>query len=229
MNHILNLKVQDTNEILDVKVNRVFNAGYAGIDQEKVQEHIDELVKLGVSTPNTTPILFPVANNVPSTSDLIQVQHKETSGEIEYVLVWVDGELYITVGSDHTDRKLETFSVPMSKQAYPNVIADEIWKYSDVKDHWNQLEFKCWVTSGDERRVYQEGTCGDLLPPGEWESIFKKMDVAEDGNLFFSGTINTVANTLAFAEKYEFELRDPVLNRTIKHQYNVKVLKEAIE
>ncbi len=228
MKNKLSLHVQGENKSIEFDVNHVFNAGYAGSDQEKVQEHIDELVKLGVEAPTTTPILFPVSDYIVSTTSEVQVQHKETSGEIEYVLIWHDDELFVTVGSDHTDRKLETFSVPMSKQAYPNVIAGDVWKYEDVKDHWDQLELICWVTSEGEKKVYQQGTCADLLNPEQWEEHFSKLNVKDDGNMFFSATINTEENTLDFADKYEFELRDPVLNRSIKHHYYVNVLTEPI-
>ena len=64
-------------------------------------------------------------------------------------MIWAKGELFVTVGSDHTDRKLETFSVPMSKQAYPNLIPKEVWRYADIKDHWAQVEFECWMTTED--------------------------------------------------------------------------------
>lgn len=224
----LSLQVQGENKTIDFGINHVFNAGYAGSDQEKVQEHIDELVKLGVSAPTTTPILFPVSDYIVSTTTDVQVQHKETSGEIEYVLIWHNDEIYVTVGSDHTDRKLETFDVPMSKQAYPNVIAEEVWRYEDVKNHWNQLELICWVTSGEDRKVYQSGTFADLMKPDQWDNHFSKLKVVGEGNMFFSATINTEENTLAFADKYEFELRDPVLNRSIKHYYNVEILPEPI-
>ncbi len=134
------LNVQGTDETIELLANHVFNAGYAGSDQEKVQEHIDELAKLGVPVPSTTPTLYPIADYLPTTTDRIQVQHQETSGEIEYVLIRAQGEWFVTVGSDHTDRKLETFNVPMSKQAYPNIIAQDDWRLKDVKDHWEQLE-----------------------------------------------------------------------------------------
>lgn len=225
----MTLAVQGENKNIDLAINHVFNAGYAGSDQEKVQEHIDELVKLGVEAPTTTPILFPVSNYIVSTTNDIQVQHGQTSGEIEYVLIWHEGEIYVTVGSDHTDRELETFSVPMSKQAYPNVIAEDVWKYEDIKDHWNKIELTCWGIYGDEKKVYQRGTCADLLSPDKWTENFAKLEVENEGNMFFSATINTEENTLAFADKYEFEMHDPVLNRTIKHEYKVHILPESIE
>lgn len=223
------LTEQESGKKIKVHVNHVFNAGYAGSDQEKVQEHIDELKKLGVPTPETTPTLYPVAENLITTTDKIQVQHHETSGEIEYVLIWSNGELFVTVGCDHTDRKLETYSVPMSKQAYPNVLAKEVWRFEDVKEHWGQLEFTCWITDNGERKLYQKGKCADLMTPAEWKDNFKKLKVDEDGNFFFSATINTLTNSLTFAEEYEFQIEDPILNRKISHHYHVEVLSKAIE
>lgn len=229
MQNKLFLQVQGTDEQIELNVQRIYNAGYAGSDQAKVQEHIDELAKLGVPTPKTTPTLYPLSNDMLTTSSQIQVQHPETSGEIEYVLIWANDELFVTVGSDHTDRKLETFSVPMSKQAYPNIIPAEVWRYKDVQDHWNQLEFECWMTSKGKRELYQKGTCADLLPPQDWKEIFEKMQVEKNGSVFLSATINTVSNTLQFGDEYEFSMHDPILNRTLKHQYAVNVLQKAIE
>ena len=223
------LEVQGTDEQIELDVERIYNAGYAGSDQAKVQEHIDELAKLGVPTPKTTPTLYPLSNDRITTSSHIQVQHGETSGEIEYVLIWAKGELFVTVGSDHTDRKLETFSVPMSKQAYPNLIPKEVWRYSDVKDHWDQIELECWMTADGQRQLYQKGTCADLLPPEKWEDVFKQMEIARDGSVFLSGTINRVTNTLKFGDHYEFTMHDPVLNRTLKHEYKAEILQAAIE
>ncbi|WP_155891040.1 DUF2848 family protein [Ectobacillus panaciterrae] len=45
------------------------------------------------------PTLYPVANQLATYSDSFQVQHNETSGEIEYVLIWSDNEMYVTVGN----------------------------------------------------------------------------------------------------------------------------------
>lgn len=229
MKNRLILDVQGTDETVEVVVNRVFNAGYAGSDQEKVQEHIDELAELGVPIPTTTPTLYPISNHLPMITDRIQVQHRETSGEIEYVLIRAHGEWFVTVGSDHTDRNLETFSVPMSKQAYPNIMAKEVWRFEDVKDHWERLELECWVTSDGKRQLYQKGSCADLMVPEQWADLFEQMHVVEEGNLFFSATINTVAKSLTFADGYEFEMRDPVLNRVIKHRYRLDMLSAPIE
>lgn len=229
MKTVLQLTVQGDNERLEMEVRYMFNAGYAGRNQKLVQEHIDELAKVGVPAPATTPTLYPISAYLATTSDHIQVQHGETSGEIEYVLLWHKGNLYMTVGSDHTDRNLENYSVPKSKQAYPNVIAPEVWKYEEVKDHWDDLELLCYVTKDGQRQVYQQAKLAALLAPPDWDQVFADKGVAEDGNIFFSATVNTMNNNLVFADQYEIEMHDPVLRRTIVHTYAVEILRKGIE
>ena len=73
MENKLILNIQGSREKLELCVNNIFNAGYAGVDQEKVQEHIDELSKLGVATPSTIPTLYPVSNQLATYSDCFQV------------------------------------------------------------------------------------------------------------------------------------------------------------
>lgn len=228
MENKLILDIQGSGQEMEVCVKSIFNAGYAGVNQEKVQEHIDELVKLGVATPATIPTLYPVANQLATYCNSFQVQHNETSGEIEYVLIWSDNEMYVTVGSDHTDRKLETFSVPMSKQACPNILAREVWKFEDVKDHWNQIELTCWMRSNGKEELYQKGTCGDLMAPSDLIKNFEKMKIDQDGNVFYSGTIGTVGSSLAYGDEYVIEMKDSVLNRAIRHHYKLEFLPEEI-
>jgi hypothetical protein len=228
MENKLIMDIQDSGQQLEFSVKRIFNAGYAGVNQEKVQEHIDELAKLGVETPAKIPTLYPVANQLATYSDSFQVQHNETSGEIEYVIIWSDNEMYVTVGSDHTDRKLEAFSVPMSKQACPNILAREVWKFEEVKDHWNQIELTCWIRSNGKEELYQKGTCGDLMSPKDLIENFKKMKIDQDGHVFYSGTIGTVGSSLAYGNEYVIEMNDPILNRVITHQYRLEFLPKEI-
>jgi hypothetical protein len=44
-----------------------------------------------------------------------------------------------------------------------------------------------------------------------------------EGTVMFSGTISTKGG-LKPAERFKFELEDPVLGRTLRHEYTVKVL-----
>ncbi|WP_141604474.1 DUF2848 domain-containing protein [Terrilactibacillus laevilacticus] len=225
----LKFKIQGTMKEIESNIHSIFNAGYAGKNQESVRKHIEELAALGVPTPKNTPTLYPVSNYLAVQDKLIQVQHTETSGEVEYVLFWKNNDLYITVGSDHTDRKLESYNVPMSKQASPNVISTEAWLFDDVKDHWDQLELECWVMLDGEKQLYQKGTVSELMSPSDWDQYFSQYNIANNDNLFFSGTVNIVLQDTKFAKEYELVLHDPILNRSIRHSYLIKILPNAIE
>jgi hypothetical protein len=233
MKNVLELEVlykSGAKDKIGMVVEHIFNGGYAGRNQEHVRQHIEELAKLGVPAPTTTPTLYPLANYDLTTANRLQVQNAETSGEIEYVILWQAGIAYVTVGSDHTDRELENFSVAKSKQAYPNFIPPQVWLYDEVKDHWEQIQLKCWVTKAGKRSLYQDATLSALMAPPEWLPIFKRLGIENLNNsVFFSGTINTVGKQLIFADSYELEMTDPVLKRTLRHEYSVGKLIEGIK
>jgi hypothetical protein len=228
MKNVLELEVlykSGAKDKIGMVVENIFNGGYAGHNQEHVREHIEELAKLGVPAPTTTPTLYPLANYNLTTASGIQVQNAETSGEIEYVILRQANTTYVTVGSDHTDRELENFSVAKSKQACPNVIPPQVWLYDEVKEHWDRIQLQCWVTKDGRRSLYQEATLAALMSPEEWLPIFRKLCIADLNNsVFFSGTINTVGKQLIFADSYELEMTDPVLKRTLRHEYSVRRL-----
>ena len=228
----LELKINRLNkptENITFNVERMFNAGWAGSDREALQHHIDELAELGVPAPKHVPTLLALGNHLLTTSQDIQVHGDQTSGEVEWVLLWYKGEIFVTVGSDHSDRKLEAHSVAKAKNMCLNVIAADLWPYAEVKDHFGQMELSCTVTREGKVSPYQKDNCGALFPPGYWlEDLEKRLGAFEDGLVFFSGTIGTVEG-LVVGEAYDFQLNDPVLNRTIKHGYKCKVLTGAIE
>jgi hypothetical protein len=232
MLNILNLQVHRLDSPvseIQFPVRRVFNAGWAGSDRAAIQHHIDELAQMGVPAPRFIPTLFALGNHLLTTSDAIQVHGDKTSGEVEYVLLKHDDELFVTVGSDHTDRRLEAHSIPKAKNMCLNVMARDVWRYEEAKDHFDQLELTCRVLQNGERSLYQKDLCSALLPPEYWlNDLETRIGGSGEGTVLFSGTIGTVAG-LVVGDSYEFQMTDPVLNRTIWHQYSCEVLSGAIE
>ncbi|MGH2819644.1 MAG: DUF2848 domain-containing protein [Actinomycetota bacterium] len=212
-----------------MQVARVLNGGYSGRDQDQVRAHIDELARIGVPAPARTPTLYPISDYLLTQSSYIQVQHERTSGEIEYALIWAEGTVFVTVGSDQTDRALETHSVARAKQACPNVIAREVWALQDVEGNWDELSLRCWTTDGGRRLLFQEGALSQLLPPAEWLPILEQRGAARDGTVFFSGTMPAATEGPIYGESYELELHDPRRERSITSSYAVEVLPPALE
>ena len=206
---------------IEFEVKALFCGGYTGRDQEEVRKHVEELRKIGVPAPKKTPAVYPVSTYLLTTDDEIEVHNEETSGEVEYVVLVGEDELYVTVGSDHTDRELEKISVPKAKQMYPKVIPEVVWLYEEVKDHWDELVIRSYVVKEGERGLYQERPLEALI------GVERLMDVVGEcgpGWVLFSGTIPTVDGELVYADVFEMEMHDPILDRRISHRYRIRLL-----
>ena len=103
-------------------------AGWTGRDVAALEKHIRELEEIGVKRPKSTPIFYRNAASLLTTADTIEVLGEHSSGEIEYVIHAIGGDLFVGVGSDHTDRKAETINVSLSKQMCAKPVSRKIWK-----------------------------------------------------------------------------------------------------
>ena len=231
MDHLkLNLVVESTKgkRELTFNVRRLICAGWVGRNKEALQAHIDELAKHGVPGPTRTPIYMNFSPYLATTSDAIDVVSPESSGEVEYILLKHGEGAYIGVGSDQTDRGFEKFSIPASKQMCAKVMAPVVWPYQEVKDHWDQIVIRSWTASDGKRTLYQEDALATILGVGTLlEQLPMDEGLPTEGLILFSGTIPTKMG-LAYVERFDFEMEDPVLDRTIRHRYRVRVLPQHL-
>jgi len=202
------------------------NAGYVGRDQEEVQRHVIELASKGIPAPKTTPTLYPVITRTLLTDSEIEVYSGETSGEVEYVLlIEKERKIYVGVGSDHTDRHLEETDIPRAKQICPNLISETVWPLEEVKDHWDELEIMSRVTKNGEEILYQKGQLGLILHFEDlMDFVRTKIPGPLDGTVIFSGTLGTLTGGVNHGERFEVELRDPNLGRTLGFGYAIRPL-----
>jgi hypothetical protein len=198
--------------------------GWAGRDRAAIDEHIHELAEIGVPPPSTVPLFYRAAVNSLVVTDAIQALGPDTSGEAEAVFIQAGGETLVALGSDHTDRKLETYSIAASKQICLKPVTREAWRFSDVEDHWDSLVLRAWATVGGQRTLYQEGTVDGLLHPRE---LFAKYagggDRLAPGTAMFGGTMAVIGG-IRPADRFEAELEDPKLGRSLRIAYDVKPL-----
>ncbi|HEY1174989.1 MAG TPA: DUF2848 family protein, partial [Phytomonospora sp.] len=126
----LRLRATDGAEVEVVPTHLVV-AGYTSRDQAAARHHIDELAAIGVPEPESIPAFYPLENELLTTGDAIDVDGAKTSGEVEPVLIRANGTYYLTVGSDHTDREMETVGIQLAKAACPKPIADTVIDLGD--------------------------------------------------------------------------------------------------
>jgi hypothetical protein len=211
---------------LAFRYNRMVNAGYVGKNQEEVRRHIDELAAKGIPGPKSIPVLYPVVCNALSLEPMIEVYGNETSGEVEYVLcVITEDEVYVGLGSDHTDRHLEETDIPRAKQICPNIMGRTVWPLAEVESHWDDLLITASVLNNEKDTLYQEGRLGLLLNPAELMAFVKsKIPGPLDNMIIFSGTLGTLTGEFVFGQKFSTQLIDEKLNRRLEISYDIKPL-----
>ena len=205
-------------------VTELIVAGWTGRDKEAMEAHISELEQLGVARPKTTPLFYRVASSLLTTDRAIQTPGKESSGEVEAILINHDQTIWIGIGSDHTDREIETVSVTASKQMCAKPVGPQMWRFSDVDDHWDRLELKAYASLDGERRLYQRGVANTLRHPKDLLALkFGEGARLPAQHAMFCGTVPVIGD-ISFADKFEIELIDPVLGRCLKHSYTIQSL-----
>lgn len=208
------------------RYRRLVNAGYVGRDQDEVRRHIEELAKKGIPAPRKTPTLYPVSCRMLTTDPEIEVYSGETSGEVEYVLLVKDEtEIYVGLGSDHTDRHLEQTDIPRAKQICPNVLGRRVWPLEEVKDHWDDLVIRSSVWTEGNRVLYQEGRLELILGPTDLMNFVRsKLGESLEGVVIYSGTVGLITDGIVCGRRFEAELVDERLNRRLELAYEVNLL-----
>lgn len=215
----------DGEKKLAFDVRKMINGGFSNRNQEAAQKHLDEIRREGINIKiEKTPIFLPKLPDRITTSNIVEVLvGSRTCGEAEPVLLFGKDDMYVAVGSDHSDRELEKHDLVVSKQMYPNVISKKVWRYEDVKDHWDDIIMRGWVVAADgKRQLYQEGKIGEFMAV---EDFLKKTKEHVEGDLtgsvIFMGTIATLGGKLLYTPGFEAELVDEHLGRTLTCAYSI--------
>jgi hypothetical protein len=204
-------------------------AGWTGRDPKAIEHHIEELAAIGVPRPSSVPLYYRVSAQLFTQAPAIQVVGDGSSGEVEPVLL-DDGEaLYLALGSDHTDRSLETHSVALSKQICAKPVSAAAWRFEEVADHLERIELRSWIEEAEGAGwiAYQEGTIAGIRPFAE---LLAGAPVAAGkgrlaaGSLMLCGTFPVLSGGVRPARAFRMEMRDPVLDRSIACSYRTEVL-----
>ena len=206
-----------------VTIDALVIAGWTGRDRAAVEKHIAELEALGVQRPSSTPVFYRVSAPRLTTAESVEMVGDKSSGEVEFVLLKTAGRLWVGVGSDHTDRDVETYDVAVSKQICDKPIAPQFWAFEDVESHWDRLMLRSWIFERDARVLYQEGEVTAMLPPRDLLQRFAASAELPDGTAMFCGTLAAHGGVRPSSE-FAFELADPVRERRIGHGYRIDVL-----
>lgn len=219
-----NLTSKSGTTVRQFAINKAVIAGWTARDVAAMEKHIKELEEIGVPRPASTPIYYRVSAARINCADAIQAAGGESSGEVEFVLVKVDGKLWVGTGSDHTDRKVETYNITVSKQMCDKPMAATLWPWEEVSGHWDDLVLRSWAVNGGKRELYQEGKVAAMRAPLDLiDGYNRSQGTFDDGSVMFGGTFAAKGGVRP-AERFEFELVDEKLGRKITHGYNIETM-----
>lgn len=195
-------------------------AGWTGRNLAALEAHIKELEAIGVKRPKSVPIFYRNAASLLTAAPEIQVAGDKSSGEVEFVLFSLDDGMWLGVGSDHTDRAAETINVTLSKQMCAKPVGPKLWRYDEVKPHWDKLTLRSFVPGEGKKRLYQEGPVTNMRSPEELIKLYTGGDRLAPGTAMFCGTF-AVHGGISSSGTFDMELEDPVLGRKLTHSYNI--------
>ena len=205
-------------------IANVVVAGMTARDEAAIRHHLEEMKELGVRMPSVFPFFFRVSAGLLTQDERVQVIGTDSSGEVEPVIVALEDGLWLTVGSDHTDRKVEAYSINVSKQMCPHPIGRQLWRLADVAAHWDRLVVRSWTTRAGTRELYQEGPLALMRDPADLIGRYERSGGRiAPSTVLYCGTIGA-KGPLAHADLFEMELEDPVRARRIGHRYAIEAL-----
>jgi len=221
------LDFQIAGAVRTAAIDRLIVAGWTGRDLDAVEQHIAELAAVGVRRPSTVPCFYRLGANLLTHAPAIDVAGCHSSGEVEVVLISLAEGLHVGVGSDHTDRRVETYGVTVSKQMCPKPVSRELWAFRDIESHWDDLVLRSWVTRQGTRELYQEGPVTRMLAADDLIGRYLgRRGALPVGTAMYCGTL-TVNGAIGGGERFEIELEDPRLKRTLHHAYAARCLEMA--
>ena len=202
-------------------------AGWTGRDAHAIAHHIEELERLGVPRPSAVPLYYRGSRSLLTQSD-IEALGPDSSGEAEPVLFFADGQWWLTVGSDHTDRRVETYSVAVSKQMCEKPVATHAWRWADVAARQDGIALRSRILEDGKWISYQEGTLASIRPLESLRDGWLGTQAPAEGIFMSCGTLGAIPNAagdgIRPALQMEIELHDTALERRIVHRYSVSVL-----
>ncbi len=214
---------------IEVAVSRLVVAGWTGRDHAAIEHHIEELARIGVPRPSAVPLYYRLAASLLTQADRIEALGAASSGEAEPVLVRHGGRWWLTVGSDHTDRAVETYSVAVSKQLCAKPVARMAWSWDEVAISADALVLRSEIEEGGRWVSYQEGTLAKIRPLAELIAGLPADVPVVDGLVMFCGTLGAIApaaggDAIRAAPAMRVQIVDHPRSRMLTHKYRVGVL-----
>jgi len=206
-------------QTLPARISTLVIAGWAGRDEAAVRHHIEELQAIGVKPPRETPLFYRLGAGLLTQEKTVQLVGRGSTGEAEAVLLHLPEGLFVTVGSDHTDREAEAAGVTWSKQMCPKPVGHAAWAFEELRARWDSLRLSSRVQRDGVWVDYQSGVLAGLRHP---DDLLARHTLPVGGAMFL-GTL-PVHGPIAWADVFEARLEDPATGAALTCRYMMEAL-----
>ena len=131
--------------------------------------------------------------------------------------------LWVTVGADHPDRKVESYGIAISKHMCAKPLGRVALRFEEVEPHWDRLMLRSFIQEDGKKVLYQEGPLAKIRDPRELIFGWKDEKRLPMGAVMFCATMPAIG-AIRSSPRFEMELDDPVLGRKISHAYEIEAL-----
>ena len=219
-----------------IAIGSVAGARYTSCDIEGMRRQLDEqLAREGrfSAATLTNPSIFRIARYLLTQAGEFEVQGAMTGGEAEVVAIRHGGEIFIGLGSDQCDRELDPFFPDKPKQMCPHPLAQIAWPYDEVRDHWDEVRIYSHVVAGGHEVQLQDSALSALVDL-DYLLEMEEVQALPDPMFLYCGCspfVDSVDEEVAqlglpeetghgVGEAFHMRLYDPVLERTIEHNFS---------
>jgi hypothetical protein len=221
-----------------ISIGSVAGARFSSRDVEGTRKKLDDMiVREGYFTAATltNPSIFRISRYLLTQAPEFDVQGPLTGGECEVVAIRDGDEILVSIGSDQCDRELDPLFPDKPKQMCPHPIAFAAWPYEEVRDHWDMLRASSQITAGGHVIPTQDNPLSALVNL-EFLLAMEAVRALPDPMFLYGGSgpfLGSVAEkvkqlglpqeaAMGVGEAFLVRLHDPILNRTIEHQYSAR-------
>lgn len=209
--------------VLNIEVRRALAAGASARDRAQALAHVERMRARGVKPPPNVPMLYPLMPTLVTQATDVGVIGADTTPEVEIVLLRAGGADYLTVGSDHTDRRIEAISALQGKNSCPKVVGKGAWPVSLVLAHWDALV----LSSCCAGTVLQQDSVARIMSYDHLVAfVTEHIGDGDDEWVLFSGTVPALAQPPKADATIVLQLLDPVTGYRLEHAYTVHVQEE---
>jgi 4-hydroxyphenylacetate 3-monooxygenase len=146
----------------------------------------------------------------------IEVPGTQSCGEVEPVLIGIDGALYLGIGSDHTARDLEREDIATSKRACPKPVGPNVVRVDALGPAFDAIALE----SSIDGEPYQRGTFAQMMPLTALLEGFRARVPAKKFVLS-CGTVPLLGHGFKFGTTFSARISGGPLPKELTLQYSI--------